>query len=67
MIKGQVKTNPLQGKYSSDNYARIKCNLCGNKNVDIILPGKPFNSIKPCKCQEKPKVIRRTTPIKKAE
>ena len=39
------------GKYITDAYTRVQCTLCGNRIVDIILPGTPFDSIKECPCQ----------------
>ena len=40
----------MKGKYITDSYARIMCTACGNKIVDILQPGKPFNSFKLCEC-----------------
>jgi hypothetical protein len=41
------------GKYITDAYARIVCKKCGNKTVDILMPGQPFDSIKSCECENK--------------
>lgn len=40
------------GKYITDAYTRVACTLCGNKTVDIIKPGTPFDKIKTCPCEE---------------
>lgn len=40
------------GNYITDAYARVQCANCGNKVVDILKPGTPFDSIKPCPCEE---------------
>lgn len=36
--------------YITDAYARIQCTKCGNKLVDILKPGTPFDKIKECPC-----------------
>ena len=43
------------GKYITDSYARIICNKCGNKLVDILKPGTAFSfdGINPCPCEGK--------------
>lgn len=33
------------------NYARVICDKCG-KEVQILLPGKPFETIKQCDCEK---------------
>jgi len=52
MIKTPIIANAKDGLYTTENYARIICNSCGNKNVDELKPGQPFDSIKKCACQE---------------
>ena len=41
--------------YKTDAYARIQCTLCGNREVDVLMPGQVFTSIKQCECQSAPK------------
>jgi hypothetical protein len=40
------------GKYITDAYTRVSCTKCGNKTVDIIKPGTPFDKIKTCPCED---------------
>jgi hypothetical protein len=53
--------------YITDAYARIQCNECGNKLVDTLIPGKPFESIKSCTCQAPKVVKKRTVKVKDVE
>ena len=53
------------GRYQTDSFARIMCKLCGNKVLDILMPGQPFDSIKICPCETKTpvNVATRVTPV----
>jgi len=35
----------------TNNYARITCEKCG-KELQILLPGKPFKEVKKCNCSK---------------